>query len=161
MREALAQDDLRIVVAGENDADLVAIMVDRLLQELAEWRHPLSDEDIHRVCRDLLAEDSRFIALLAFDENRRPVGVMTLNEAVALYANGRFGIIMELYVVPDARSAGVGERLVREAVRIGGERGWSLLEVNIPDGEEQHARTRAFYERTGFAGAGGFLRRAL
>jgi GNAT superfamily N-acetyltransferase len=160
MKEAVAHADFTIAVAGENDADLVAIMVDQLLREVSQWREPLSDEDIHRVCRELLGEDGRFQALLAFDQHRRPVGVMTLNEAVALYANGRFGIIMELYVVPDARSAGVGERLVAEALRIGEERGWSLLEVNVPDGPEWH-RTRAFYDREGFTDAGRFLKREL
>jgi GNAT superfamily N-acetyltransferase len=160
MREASARANFTISVAGENDADLVAIMVDRLLQEVSQWREPLSDEDIHRVCRELLADDGRFQALLAFDHNRRPVGVMTLNEAVALYANGRFGIIMELYVVPDVRSEGVGEQLVAEAVRIAKERAWRLLEVNVPDGPEWH-RTRAFYDREGFSDAGRFLKREL
>lgn len=160
MRETAVQDGLTIQIAGENDADLVAIMVDRLLREMSDWRAPLSGEDIHRVCAELLGEDGRFQALLAFDETRRPVGVMTLNEAVALYAQGRFGIIMELYVVPDARSAGVGDRLVQEALRIGRSRGWSLIEVNIPAGPEW-GRTRAFYAREGFTDAGAFLKREI
>ncbi len=56
------------------------------------------DERIHAVCRQLLEEDNQFSALLAFDMERRPVGVMTLTEAVAIYAEGRLGIIMELYL---------------------------------------------------------------
>ena len=57
MRETAVQDGLTIQIAGENDADLVAIMVDRLLREMSDWRAPLSGEDIHRVCAELLGED--------------------------------------------------------------------------------------------------------
>lgn len=151
---------LEIVRAGENDADLVAIMVHRLLHEVGAWHGAPDDERIHDVCRELLEGDSRFTALLAFDAERRPVGVMTLTEAVAIYAQGRLGIIMELYVVPDARSAGIGDRLVQEARSIGNTRGWRMLEVNTPDGEEW-ARTQTFYERQGFRHVGPFMKLEL
>lgn len=151
---------LEIVRAGENDADLVAIMVHKLLHEIGAWHDAPDDERIHEVCRQLLEEDSRFTALLAFDQERRPVGVMTLTEAVAIYAQGRFGIIMELYVVPDARSAGIGDRLIQEARSLGEDRGWSLLEVNAPDGEEW-SRTQSFYQRQGFRHVGPFMKLEL
>lgn len=151
---------LEIMTADENDADLVAIMVNRLLHEIGAWREAPDEDKIHAVCRALLEEDSRFTALIAFDSERRPVGVMTLTEAVAVYAAGKFGIIMELYVVPDARSAGVGERMIQEARSIGEAKGWSLLEVNAPDGA-QWARTRSFYERQGFRYIGPFMKREL
>ena len=158
--EEVGGDVISIVEAGENDADLVAIMVHRLLQELSKGKSQQSDEEIHAVCRALLEEDARFTALLALDSHRRPVGAMTLTEAVALYAGGRFGIIMELYVIPDQRSAGVGVRLLKEARRIGEERGWSMLEVNAP-GADEWARTRAFYEREGFRHIGPFMKLEL
>ena len=151
---------LEIVRAGENDADLVAIMVHRLLHEVGAWHGAPDAERIHDVCRELLEEDKRFTAVLAFDSERRPVGVMTLTEAVAIYAEGKLGIIMELYVVPDARSAGIGDRLIQEARGIGGTRGWKVLEVNSPDGE-QWTRTRSFYERHGFRHVGPFLKLEL
>lgn len=156
----MENDPLEIVRAGENDADLVAIMVHRLLHEVGAWHDAPDEERIHDVCRQLLEEDSRFMALLAFDGERRPVGVMTLAEAVAIYAQGRFGIIMELYVVPDARSAGIGDRLIQEARAIGQSRSWSMVEVNTPDGETW-ARTRSFYERQGFHHVGPFMKLEL
>lgn len=151
---------LEIVRAGENDADLVAIMVHRLLHEVGAWHGAPDDERIHEVCRELLEGDSRFTALLAFDSERRPVGVMTITEAVAIYAQGRLGIIMELYVVPDARSAGIGDRLIQEARTIGQSRGWSILEVNTPNGEKW-VRTQSFYERQGFRHVGPFMKLKL
>lgn len=153
-------ETIEIVEAGENDADLVAIMVYELLRELNEGKTRQSDEEIHAVCRQLLEEDTRFAALLALDSNRRPVGAMTLTEAVALYAGGKFGIIMELYVTPGQRSTGVGERLVKQAIEMGKERGWSLLEVNAPGGERWD-RTRAFYAREGFKVIGPFMKLEL
>jgi GNAT superfamily N-acetyltransferase len=156
----MENEPLEIVRAGENDADLVAIMVHRLLHEVGAWHDAPDEERIHDVCRQLLEEDSRFMALLAFDGERRPVGVMTLAEAVAIYAQGRFGIIMELYVVPDARSAGIGDRLIQEARSIGQSRNWSMVEVNTPDGETW-GRTRSFYERQGFRHVGPFMKLEL
>lgn len=158
---AAAESTLRIVEAGENDADLVAIMVQELLREIRhEWHNPPREEQIMAVSRELLAEDARFTALIAFEDRRRPVGVMTLTEAVALYAGGRFGIIMELFVAPETRSLGIGEKLIEAAKGIGAERGWSLLEVNAP-GDNARGRVRGFYERAGFISMGAFLKLAL
>lgn len=153
-------NELTIVQAGENDADLVAIMVYQLLNEIMHGEMLLNDEDIHAAARQLLAEDTPFAAFLAYDTNRKPVAVMTVTEAVALYAKGKFGIITEFYVDPGARSLGVGERMLSHTRQYGKENGWSRIELNAPEGE-QGARARAFYAREGFEQIGPNMRLLL
>ncbi|WP_409409546.1 GNAT family N-acetyltransferase [Acidithiobacillus ferriphilus] len=73
---------------------------------------------------------------------------------MALYAEGAFGTIPELYVRPEYRTNGLGLRLVSQAKFFGASRGWTRLEVTTPP-LPQFDRTLAFYEREGFAISGG------
>ena len=75
-------------------------------------------------------------------------------ESYALYAEGAFGTIPELYVRPEYRGNALGLRLVSEVKSFGSSRGWTRLEVTTPP-LPQFERTLAFYEREGFAIAGG------
>ena len=60
----------------------------------------------------------RFLALLARDESGAAVGVLTLSTSFAVYAGGEYGVIDEMYVVPECRSQGIGRSLVEAAVAI-------------------------------------------
>jgi GNAT superfamily N-acetyltransferase len=77
-----------------------------------------------------------------------------LCESHALYAEGAFGTIPELYVRPEYRSQGLGRSLLSQAMAFGSSRGWKRLEVATPPLPE-FDRTLAFYEREGFAVTGG------
>ena len=98
-------------------------------------------------------EDGSYTVLLARD-SECVAGLLTLAECRALYAEGRFGIIPELYVRPDRRSQGVGQELMTAAKRMACSKGWARLEVTTPP-LPQFDRTLAFYERQGFSISGG------
>lgn len=83
-----------------------------------------------------------------------PLGFVALYESHALYAEGPFGTIPELYVRPEYRSENVGFSLVSQAKSFGTSRGWKRLEVTTPP-LPQFDKTLAFYEREGFAITGG------
>jgi GNAT superfamily N-acetyltransferase len=87
----------------------------------------------------------------------RDVGVLTLTEQFAIYAGGRYGVIDELYVAPEHRSAGVGARLLEAAAALGATRGWRRLDVTAPPGTAWE-RTVRFYENHGFVFTGPKLR---
>lgn len=157
MRTAAESDAFSIKEAGANDADLVAILVNRLFRELHDWRPPISEEEIHRIFIDLLSDDGRFTAFLAFDPSNRPIAVMTVAEAVSVYAHGRFGVIMELYVTPTERSAGVGDALIAEAKSLAAERGWGCLEMTTPRSSSL-GRISEFCARSGFSPVGAVYR---
>ncbi|MEB3322500.1 MAG: GNAT family N-acetyltransferase [Synechococcaceae cyanobacterium] len=88
------------------------------------------------------------------------IALLAMCEGFALYAEGAFGIITELYVRPPHRGRGLGRALVA-AARVHGRRlGWSRLEVTTPP-LPAFARTLGFYEREGFSISGGRKLRVL
>lgn len=91
---------------------------------------------------------------MALNERLDPVGFVALFEGHALYAEGAFGTIPELFVRPEFRSQNVGLRLVSQAKVFGISRGWKRLEVTTPP-LPQFDKTLLFYEREGFAITGG------
>ncbi len=88
------------------------------------------------------------------------MGFLALYESHALYAEGAFGTIAELYVRPAWRSAQVGTGLLAAARALGHEKGWTRLEVTTPP-IPPFERTEAFYRREGFEVSGGRKLRVL
>ena len=141
------------------DADLTTLLVYRLLKELHP-KAPIDEARLHRVSQDMLDEDSGYFAFIALDETKLPVSVMTMTEVLSLSAHGLVGVILEHYVIPEARSLGIGEQLLEAAYTLGEERGWTFLRVTAP-GKKMGQRTQAFYRRTGFLPAGPVLQKRL
>ncbi|OSI73799.1 N-acetyltransferase [Bradyrhizobium canariense] len=142
-----------------DDAATVTHMVAALLAEL-EGGQKQGGPDTQLVV-DLLAMKERVYGFLAFTE-ARPVGLIMLSESAALFAGGAYGIITELYVVPDQRSSGVAMRLIEAAVGLGTAKGWGQLEVVAP---RQLVWSRspnlALYVKAGFAEMGPRLKLQL
>ncbi|MHB0772989.1 GNAT family N-acetyltransferase [Bradyrhizobium sp. 1.29L] len=141
------------------DATTVAQMVSALLCELGAG-HVQAGLDTQLVA-DLLAKKERISGFLAFTEES-PVGVIMLSESAALFARGTYGIITELYVVPDQRSSGVAMVLIDAAVTLGTTKGWGQLEVGAPR-QPMWSRSpnSALYLKLGFAEIGPRLKLPL
>ena len=143
--------------ATADDAAVVAVMVGELLTEIMDaignraFNFDLAETTAR--LEDFLVREKYFV-FVARDAGSKPAGFITLCESDALYAEGTFGIIPELYVRPEFRSHELGRCLVAEAKAFGLSRGWSRLEVTTPPLPE-FDRTLAFYERQGFSIAGG------
>jgi len=99
-------------------------------------------------------EQELYFVFMARDEHDRPAGFIALTECHALYAEGVYGVIPELYVRPEYRSSGLGRELIFSARIFGASRGWARLEVTTPP-LPQFDKTLAFYEREGFSVTGG------
>jgi len=149
--------NITIQRATINDAHEIAVMVGELLNEIMStigiqaFNFSL-DETMARL-KDFIDREKYFV-FVAQSENVGPVGFIALYESHALYAEGAFGTIPELFVRPGFRSQNVGLRLVEQAKTFGNLRGWKRLEVTTPP-LPQFDKTMAFYEREGFAIAGG------
>lgn len=133
-----------------DDTPTVARLVDALLVELSGT--PSKYDQRLETAERLLAAESDVHGLLAF-ETAAPIAVMMLCESAAIYAGGIFGVITELYVVPDKRSTGVAKMLVDAAAALGRERAWGRLEVGAPR-QPAWERSLNFYRRCGFAEIG-------
>ena len=150
--------------AGLGDAHEVAVMVGELLNEIMSTiGMQVFDFDLEETAarlRDFI-EHEKYFVFVAESTHTGPIGFVALSESHALYAKGTFGTIPEFFVRPGFRSQNVGLRLMEQAAIFGKSRGWSRLEVTTPP-LPQFEKTLAFYEREGFAIAGGHkLKRAL
>lgn len=140
-----------------DDANEVAIMVGELLTEIMNaigiqaFNFDL-DETTARL-KDFISQEKYFV-FVARSNSVNPAGFIALYESYALYAEGAFGTIPELYVRPEYRTNKLGLHLVSQAKSFGVSRGWTRLEVTTPP-LPQFDRTLAFYEREGFAISGG------
>lgn len=141
------------------DATLVSQMVGDLLAELGAG-HGRSGLDTQLVT-DLLSMKERISGFLAFSEEC-PAGIIMLAECAALVARGTYGIITELYVVPDQRSSGVAMCLIEAAVALGTAKGWGQIEVGAPNQPMwRRSPNSALYLKAGFAEIGPRLKLPL
>ncbi|MDD5579503.1 MAG: GNAT family N-acetyltransferase [Methylobacter sp.] len=139
-----------------DDAPEVAKMVGQLLAEIMNvigaqaFNFDLSETTTRLT--DFLNREKYFVFVAR--DGSLPIGFIALYESYALYAEGAFGTIPELYIRPQYRSETLGLQLVSHAKSFGNSRGWSRLEVTTPP-LPQFERTLAFYEREGFSISGG------
>ena len=143
--------------ATPTDATAIGQMVWELLDEIMRIiGQQAFNADLAQLtarCQDFLARGI-YTVFIATAKHNEPVGFIALYESHALYAEGAFGTIPELYVRPAYRSHGVGDQLLHTAMEYGMHKGWKRLEVTTPPLPE-FDRTFRFYETHGFDVAGG------
>lgn len=133
-------------------AEMVGELLEEIMNSIGEMAFNFSFEDTSNRLRTFL-EEQKYFVFVAEDAGRL-AGFIALYESYALYAEGAFGTIPELYVRPEYRSKGVGKLLVEQAREFASSRGWSRLEVTTPP-LPQFERTLAFYDKEGFSISGG------
>jgi len=153
---------ISVHLATPDEAPRIAEMAIALTEEIMERtgvRHfNVNLPATTALCRRLMTSGS-YIALIAAEDDE-PLGYAGLCESHALYTEGPFGIIQEFYVVPAARSAGVGGALLQAARAHARSKQWKRLELCTPPLPD-FQRTLAFYERNGFEVTGGRKMKAL
>lgn len=152
-------DDIVVTEAGLERAPEVLDLVTRLLAELGEEGEETGALDPRSMTQAWESEGGRHLAFVARDGSRA-VGVMTISETFALYAQGHYGVINEMFVLPECRSRGVGAMLLEAAKALGQRRGWRRIDVTAPE-SIRWDRTRRFYERQGFQFTGPKLKYLL
>jgi GNAT superfamily N-acetyltransferase len=133
-----------------SDAAVVARLVDPLLVELSGSSSRY--EERLATAQRLLVEGDRVSGFLVVEE-QHALGVIMISESASIYAGGAFGVITELYVIPEKRSAGVAKLLIDATAALGRERSWSRVEVGAPH-QPAWERSLKFYFRNGFVEVG-------
>lgn len=151
---------IHIEKLGLQDADTVFHWVLRLLVELGEEGEELGDLSRDRVLAGWKNRQDKYHVFVAKNERAEIVGILTLSTAFAIYANGEYGVIDEMYVSPEHRSEKIGALLVQAAADFGRKQGWARLDVTAPE-SERWERTRRFYEKQGFVFTGPKLKLLL
>ncbi|WP_455886177.1 GNAT family N-acetyltransferase [Pseudomonas rustica] len=139
-----------------SDRAVVSSLLGALLSELRGLEPPG-----HRLVGEALLERvlERSFGFLLLEEESA-IGTIMISEGCAIYAGGSFGVITELYVIPDKRSSGAAHLLISEGEQLGRERGWSMLEVGAP-AMPKWVRSWDFYLKKGFIEIGPRLRKRL
>jgi GNAT superfamily N-acetyltransferase len=144
--------------ATSADAPAIAALVGELLTEIMNVigvpAFNFSLVETTRRLREFLDGQKYFVFVARDSVAKKEIGFVALCESYALYAEGAFGTIPELYVRPDYRSTGVGRMLIDSAKDFGVTKKWQRLEVTTPP-LPQFENTLRFYEREQFAIAGG------
>lgn len=154
-----------IVRADASDAGAITSLCAELLEEIQAGigeRVFRFDATASRMRLEKALENGRCVVFIerGSDTSSALQGFLALCEAFALYTEGAFGIITELYVRPAQRGRGLGASLIAAARDHGRRQGWSRLEVTTPP-LPAFRRTLAFYEREGFSLSGGRKLRVL
>lgn len=149
---------VRIAQAQAADAPMIAEMVGELLHEImaaiGSQVFSFDPADTETRARTWLADGTYTVFVAHANDGNEVMGFLAIYESYALYAEGAFGTIPELYVRPAFRSQGVGASLLAEAKQFATAKRWTRLEVTTPP-LPQFDRTLVFYERHHFSVSGG------
>jgi GNAT superfamily N-acetyltransferase len=148
---------IRIERVGFEEEEKIIEMVTKLLVELEGDSAEFEGIDREKILADWKRNQDRVHAFFAKTDEDRIIGISTLVETFAIYAGGNYGVIDEMYVDPEFRSAGVGKMLIDAIKEFGRSRNWLRVDVTAPP-EEQWKRTVRFYEKQGFVFTGPKLR---
>ncbi|MGA2109936.1 MAG: GNAT family N-acetyltransferase [Syntrophorhabdales bacterium] len=130
------------------DSETISRLTRELFLELGHTP-PIADlKQSAQFCKEIVEKDG-YCVFLALCSEGSAKGIITLSEAISIYAGGRFAVIREFYVVPEMRSMGVGKALWQKAKEFSRSKGWKRIEVTPPS-KEEHMRTYRFYTREGF-----------
>ncbi len=144
-------------VVQEDYLDL-SIMVGELLNEImTEINNNAFNYDQTKTlkrAKDLISRDKYWVYVAKDTRLGANVGFISIYESYALYAEGAYGTIPELYVRPSSRSKGIGKQLLEEASRFAVNKDWKRLEVTTPPLPE-FERTLNFYLSNEFEVSGG------
>ena len=150
--------NIHIEIAYSDDAESLTALVNELLEEIMQ----LTGNNYFNIDRNATSaraqafiEKGSYFAFIARNTNTaQGLGFISLSECYALYTEGIYGTIPELFVKQEHRTKGIGKMLIAEAVQFAKSKGWARLEVTtppIPPFEE----TLLFYETNGFRVTGG------
>lgn len=153
-----SETNISVRSARSEDTPQVVEFVDSLLCELNNKKMKLDHDRMSRVCAELISSGDHKV-FIAYDGDKA-VGMAGLVQSVSIYTQGPFGVLNELYVVPEYRSHGVGKLFIGAITAYGEEKSWSRIEVGAPNAESWQ-RTIDFYKKEGFVEIGPRLKKYL
>ena len=150
--------NIHIIQADENDALNLSILTGKLLQEIMDEINikvfNFNQKETEKRTIDLISKNLYFVFIAKNEDINKSIGFISLYESYALYAEGAYGTIPELYVCPEYRSQAIGKLLLKKAEEFAKSKGWKRLEVTTPPLPEFN-KTLSFYETNDFEIIGG------
>jgi len=149
--------NIEIIQATKNDSLDLTILTGELLHEIMDKINiqvfNFNQEETQKRAEDLISKNLYYV-FIAKDQDNNSIGFISLYESYALYAEGSYGTIPELYVRPKYRSLNIGKELLKKAKEFASSKNWKRLEVTTPP-LPQFDRTLSFYQNNSFEISGG------
>ncbi len=150
--------NIQIGSIQENEYQILSVLVGELLYEIMEniginvFNFNRAETEARAGC---LISDGKYWVFVAREATTKNViGFVSLYESYALYSEGAYGTMPELYVTKNWRSKSVGQMLLNEVRKFAKDKGWHRIEVTTPPLPEFN-RTLSFYQSNGFEITGG------
>lgn len=131
-----------------SDKNEIRKYISLLYSELFDDKAIPSTEQFDSILSQLNEQSAEHDAY-CLQENNETLAFFTLCESFAIFANGKYGIINELWVNKNCRSKGVGKQVLKEIVKIASEKSWNRIDVSAPVSEKWD-RTFNFYQNNEF-----------
>lgn len=122
--------------------NLVIDFITKLLFELNGSKVELDNKSLTKAYSEFILNDNNKIYIAS--DHEKEIGIITVTQLIAIYTQGRYGIINELYVLPEYRSSGIGKLLLYEVIKFAKSKDWKRIEVGAPH-QEKWQRTIDFY----------------
>ena len=133
---------------------MVGELLSEIMEAIQEKTFNYDERETESRAKALVEQGKYWVFLAEEQESASIIGFVSVYESYALYTEGPYGTIPELYVRPKWRSQNIGQRLLKQVMEFGKEKGWKRLEVTTPP-LPQFERTLSFYEENGFEISGG------
>lgn len=149
---------ISITKLTNDDYNDLSVMVGELLNEIMESINikafNFNQTDTKNRAEDLIRKEKYWVFIARDTENNKNIGFVSMYESYALYTEGAYGTVPELYVRSKYRSNKIGEFLLKKASEFAIQKQWKRLEVTTPPLPE-FEKTLHFYQKNGFSITGG------
>ena len=148
--------NIEIIKATAENSQELSEMTGELLHEIMNtinikaFNFNLEETKVR--AKELMSKGLYFVFIAKVDN--KSIGFISMYESYALYAEGAYGTIPELYVKKEYRSLDIGKLLLKKAKEFAISKQWARLEVTTPPLPE-FDRTLSFYENNSFEISGG------
>lgn len=151
-------DSIKIIPIEKCDYHDLSLMVGELLNEIMvkidDKAFNFDQADTTKRIEDLIDRDKYWVFIAKDLKSGDNIGFVSMYESFALYSEGAYGTMPELYVRPNWRSKSIGNKLLNTVSDFAKSKNWHRVEVTTPPLPE-FDRTLAFYQRNGFEISGG------
>lgn len=150
--------DIHIDLASVGDAQAIAelamALTDEIIDKTKAKHFDVNLPETTALCRSYIASGIYEVIVAKNGKEGTIIGFAAMCQSHALYTEGQFGVIQEFYVNPEARSLGVGSRILERAASHAKDKGWKRLELCTPP-QPEFDKAIVFYSRNGFEVTGG------
>ena len=151
-------EKIEIIPVRPVDYPDLAMMVGELLNEIMleidQNVFNYDQKETEERILDLIGADKYWVFIAKDTKSNSNIGFVSLYESYALYSQGAFGTLPELYIRPDWRSQGAGKYLLNKVSEFSRLKNWQRVEVTTPP-LPAFERTLEFYKTNGFVVSGG------